>query len=146
MGLGHQTLGGCKYADHLARPHQLLSQTDLQQAGHKDRYIHVAGDVLLEVGEIAAFGGDGATAHFLEVAGGLLNGRQAGRFIRFVHQGLNIHPDRDFVLDWKRKGAGITYIPGKTGVYIVENDNPQTHAVTAVSLARFDMVDAHVAV
>ena len=57
---------------------------------------------------------------------------------------LDIHPFGDFILDWIAMGAGIADIARKSRIDIIQNDDPQPHAITAVVSAGIDFSEGGV--
>ena len=122
----------------------LLDEGHLEEARHEHRHVHVRRDLPLEVGEVAALGGDGAAAHAFQPPRCRQNGLQAGRLVLGEDQRLDVNPFTDLVLDRKGVGAGVAYVSGKPGVDVVENDDAEAHAVTRVISSRGDVVDSRV--
>ncbi len=144
--LGHLLFTRRQDADNFIRADQLLGKGNLQQAGHEHGDIHKSGDLSLKKGKIAALRGDSPATHVFELFGCPLNRFQARRFIFLVNQRPDVNALDDFILDREGKSAGVTDIAGEAGVDIVENNDPQAHAVTAMVLAGFDIVDADITV
>ena len=126
------------------RTDDLLDKRHLQQAGHEYGDVNGIGHLGLEIGKVSAFGGNGPASHFFQLLCSPYNGRKAGGLVFVPDQLLDVYAFYNFILDGKGKGRGVSDIPGKSRIDIVQDHYAKSHAVAGMVFPGINMTDIFV--